>query len=196
MNREEWLNACMLALAPLLEENVKGATATMDTWRVSVGFPGGRGKKNKAIGQCWSDTCSKGGRTEMFVSPVLDDGLTVAATLLHEMVHASVGVKFGHSGPFAKLARAVGLAGKLTATVPGPELKERLNSILATLGDYPHAGLNASEGRMETPKQTTRMLKACCPDCGYTIRLTAIWVARGLPICPGCDTVFILDGSK
>lgn len=33
------------------------------------------------------------------------------------------------------------------------------------------------------PKQPTRLLKAECPVCGYTIRVTQKWVAQGLPVC-------------
>jgi hypothetical protein len=32
--------------------------------------------------------------------------------------------------------------------------------------------------------QTTRRLKAVCPSCGYTVRLTSKWAALGLPSCP------------
>jgi hypothetical protein len=113
MNREQWLTDLMHKLSPLLEAHQKGATACMDTWRVSVGWPGGRGSKNRAIGQCWPDTASKDGRTEMFISPALDDPMEAAATLLHEMVHAAVGVRFKHGKPFSSMARAVGLVGKM-----------------------------------------------------------------------------------
>lgn len=33
-------------------------------------------------------------------------------------------------------------------------------------------------------KQTTRMLKACCSDCGYTVRVTSKWLEVGPPHCP------------
>jgi hypothetical protein len=33
-------------------------------------------------------------------------------------------------------------------------------------------------------KQSTRMLKAECPECGYTIRLAKKWAEVGLPSCP------------
>ena len=43
------------------------------------------------------------------------------------------------------MALAIGLEGKMTATTPGPELAERLNALIAKLGPYPHAKLNATE---------------------------------------------------
>ncbi len=36
--------------------------------------------------------------------------------LLHEMIHAAVGIDAGHKGPFKRAAIAVGLAGPMTAT--------------------------------------------------------------------------------
>lgn len=32
-------------------------------------------------------------------------------------------------------------------------------------------------------KQATRMIKVCCPGCGYTIRTTQKWIDVGLPTC-------------
>lgn len=31
---------------------------------------------------------------------------------------------------------------------------------------------------------TTRLRKAECDECGYVIRVTREWIARGLPLCP------------
>jgi hypothetical protein len=33
-------------------------------------------------------------------------------------------------------------------------------------------------------KQTGRLLKACCAECGYTVRVTAKWLEVGPPHCP------------
>ena len=57
------------------------------------------------------------------------------------------------------------------------------------LGDYPHAPL----GVADTRTQSTRMLKAFCPECSYTVRLTSKWAAMGLPSCPIDNTVFTLE---
>jgi hypothetical protein len=37
------------------------------------------------------------------------------------------------------------------------------------------------------------MLKAECPECGYTIRLTKRWADLGLPFCPIDSTGLTLD---
>ena len=55
---------------------------------------------------------------------MLKDPLEVAATLVHELVHIlAVGVEEGHRGKFTKLAKAIGLEGKMTATHAGETLK-------------------------------------------------------------------------
>lgn len=182
LTRESYLNRLMReVLAPMLEQAKPGSTATIDTWRVSVGFPGG-GSARKRIGECWSDKASSAGLTEMFISPILESASEVDHVLLHEMIHAAVGTAEGHKGPFKALARAVGLTGKMTATTASEELRERLNATIAdTLGAYPHARLDL--GASGVKKQTTRMIKAECMDCGYTFRTAQKWIDTGLPTC-------------
>jgi hypothetical protein len=37
-------------------------------------------------------------------------------------------------------------------------------------------------------KQTTRLIKVSCKDCGYVMRITRKWLAVAVPECPsGCD---------
>lgn len=197
--REEYLGKLMVALAPLLEEHLTGATAVMDTWRVSCGWPLGRSKRGNrgAIGQCFSDTVSKDGRTEMFVSPQLEtvadseDMAGVGSVLLHEMCHAALGVQEGHGKAFQRLARAVGLVGPIRATRAGDALNARLRAIEKELGPYPHAAITLGNDPAHKP-QTTRLLKASCPTCSYTIRVTQKWVDTGLPTCQ-CGTMFKLE---
>ena len=188
VTREEWLNKAMHVIAeqimlPADPDSVKD----IDKWRVSVGWPGGRGKKDKAIGQCWSDKASEGGLTEMFIGPNLATTQEVDHVLLHEMVHAAVGVEHGHRKSFGKLARAVGLEGKLTATYAGEKLRQLLDSCLEHLGPFPHARLMMANSGIK--KQTTRMLKLECEGCGYTVRTTQKWLDIGIPTCH-CGSTF------
>lgn len=199
MNREEYLNALMHKLAPLIEENLVGGTALIDMWRVSCGWPLGRSKSAKrgAIGQCFSESASRDGLVEMYLSPTLstvcdgegdDDSVVlhgVGATLLHEMCHAALGTEEGHGKAFKRLATAVGLAGPVRSTHASPELNKRLKEIEGELGAYPHAPLSLQHSA-DKP-QTTRLIKAQCFACGYTIRLTQRWISVGLPVCP-CGT--------
>lgn len=179
MNREDWLNAATTEMKPWF---VAEAAPLPETLRVSCGWPsrGGQSAKKRSIGQCWNPIASADGTTEVFISPVLADAVRVLDVLVHELVHAAVGVDKGHKGPFRKLAKALGLEGKMTETNAGPELTERLNVLAEKLGPYPHASLDAKLG---LKKQGTRMLKASCPDCGYTVRLTAKWADYGMPTC-------------
>ena len=68
----------------------------------------------------------------------------------------------------------------------GDELQAELKRIIETLGEYPHARLDpALSGRK---KQTTRLVKVQCLDCGYAARVTRQWLDKvGTPICP-CNT--------
>lgn len=41
------------------------------------------------------------------------------------------------------------------------------------------------ERRRGRKRQSTRLNKVSCPDCGYTARVTRKWIAaKGAPICP------------
>ena len=140
--REGWLIAAIGALdEKFFAENGYDLPERL---QVSCGFPvGGR----KAIGQCWSPENSADQTTHMFVSPALADRVSVLATLLHEIIHAVVGLAEGHKGNFRKLAKDFGLAGKMTATFAEEETE--LYFTLTIIGDrlcaYPHATLTPPE---------------------------------------------------
>lgn len=159
--------------------------------RVSVGFPSRRAlsAKRRAIGECWSVSAAMDRKAAIFISPIIDDGVDVLAVLLHEVLHA-VYPEAGHQGEFARAAKAAGLVGKMTATTAGPWLTQRLNDVLNDIGPYPHAKLNPLV--LERNKQGTRLLKALCPSCSYTVRVTRKWVNRGLPMCSRCTRLFVL----
>ncbi|RLK22675.1 SprT-like family protein [Micromonospora sp. M71_S20] len=179
--REEWLTEAVEALKPLFE----GVGATVPTVRVSVGWPGGKGKKNSVIGQCWASWTAADKVSQVFISPVLDDAGQVLATLAHEVVHAVDDCKSGHKGDFAKIAKGIGLTGKMTATVAGDDLKVTLGEIAAFLGPYPHAKLSITDGGAGEKPQKNRQLKVECAACGYTARTTRKWLDEvGAPLCP------------
>lgn len=179
--REAWLAKA----SAKLERRIKSAGYAMpEKVRYTCGFPskGGLARKKQTIGQCWDKGCSKDDTFEISVSPTQADSSRVLDILLHEMIHAAVGLKCGHKGDFKKCATACGLAGKMTATGAGPELAADLAKLAEQLGPYPHAKL---EGRLNSgpKKQGTRMLKMECEDCGYVARTTKKWVETGLPTC-------------
>ncbi len=135
--REEWLSEAVRQLIPVVESH---ATKFPEQWAISCGFPKRGFKNNPSIGECWDPSVSPEGVTNMFISPILSDPLGIVATTLHEMVHAAVGLKAKHSGEFRRVARALGLKGKLTATFAeaGTPLYQQLYEIITNvLGQYP-----------------------------------------------------------
>jgi hypothetical protein len=151
--------------------------------RVTCGFPS-TAKRSGAIGECWADTASADKTFEVLISPVLDDPLRVFDVLVHELCHSTAGA-MNHAGNFQKVAALMHLEPSFgprgwKATNRGPEFIQTFGSIIDSLGAYPHAALTMSNRKV----QTTRMLKAVCPSCGYTVRLTSKWAALGLPSCP------------
>lgn len=192
MNREEWLTQAVAKLIPLF----KGAGLEVPALRVSCGFPskGGLAIKKKVIGECWDGLCAADGKPQLFISPMLNElppivasdapvanACGVLATLVHEMVHASIGTKAKHGPKFKAAMKKVGLEGKPTATTADKAMCDYLGGIITQLGPYPHSELKMVR---ERKVQTTRMHKAECDCCGYTVRLAKKWADFGPPICP------------
>jgi hypothetical protein len=174
--RESWLTAAVEAMRPWFAD--VGAPLP-EKIRVSCAWS--KRASADAIAWCWKSEASGDGHNELMVSPELADPIRVLAGLGHELVHASDNGASKHSGHFRTTALALGLTGKMTHTTAGPELAERLGNLSSELGPYPHAKLTPA---LQISKQTTRMLKAQCPDDGYTVRLTKKWADVGMPICP------------
>lgn len=176
MDREQWLT---LAVEGLLDRVFIPAHQPYDpsTIRVSCGWPSkhATGARIRALGQCWARQVSRDHHNEIFISPILDDGLKVLGVLCHELCHAVDDCKNGHKAAFKRIAIDIGLtSGKPKEVMPGPELDECLNELLADLGPYPHARLDPSAN--ETKKQSTRMVKLECGSCGCVIRTTRKWL--------------------
>lgn len=128
--------------------------------RVSCGFP--KSTNCKAIGQCWDKTASKDETYEMFICPTQEEPVDVLAILLHELIHASVGIEAGHTGPFRKLAKEFGLAGKMTSTFAeeATELHLTLGKISKKLGHYPHAAMQKKRAAVKPTNWVRYMSEA------------------------------------
>lgn len=164
--RQQWLRDVADSLAPEFAAHGKPLPSNI---RLTVGFPsrgGTRQRIPRVIGEIHDASRSDDNHFEIFISPVNADSVTVAAVLAHELVHAAVGIAEGHGAEFGALARAIGLQGKLTATTASPAFEAKIRGWTAAIGEYPHAALNVSG----ITKQSTRLLKFVCPDCGATIR--------------------------
>ena len=193
--REAWLEAAVGALRSFFTTAGYDYPAIV---HVSVGFPSKKAlsSKGRRIGECWHPRVSADGFPHIFISPVLDEGARVLGVLVHELIHAAVGTDHGHKGPFKAAMKPLGLEGKPTATTESAELTERLNALIETeLGPYPHPVFNtgAFQKELDAKKQSTRLLKAFCPNGDetdgkpYTVRITRSHLDRfGPPICPEC----------
>lgn len=182
--REQWLEAAVEQMRPLFEKHEYKIPAI----RVSVGWPSSRGlsAKNRTIGQCWSPDASTDKKAQIFISPWLQkecDPYGVLPTLIHEVVHAVVGLAAKHGKKFKQCAVAVGLEGKMTATTASGPLLDTCAAWVKKLGPYPHAKLDSMKSPVK--KQTTRMIKCECGSCGYIARTSKKGIeAHGSPICP------------
>jgi len=195
LDREQWLTQA----AHFIYDDIIAIHAPRPTdrdFRVSVGFPAGTRAGNKAIACCWASAASADGTNEIFVTPSLDDSREILASLAHELIHYSDDCQSGHKNHFARVARAIGLEGKLTATVAGADLTAKLDGYIELLGEIPHAKLDASKSGKT--KQTTRMIKVACSDCPFTFRATRknIDLLDTESCCPACNVGSLITEEK
>lgn len=205
-NRESWLNFVAQQMAPIFA-NLDAPLP--DRVRIAIGFTS-TGNRGKRIGECWDNRCSEDGHFEIFIVPNLAESadlmpMQVAAILAHELVHAAVGIPAGHGPLFRRVAKGLGLVGKMTATVAGPEFETAVKPILALAGPLPHSRLNTGkvpgeEGEPGEPKttgpkkQTKRHIKCKCTRCGYTARTSRKWLDKvGSPHCPQHGEMEIIE---
>lgn len=178
--REEWLEA---AVSELSSRVFGMQDYDVPPVSVSVGFPSSKalGMKTRVVGECWPRKASDDGKNQIFISPLLDNPEKSVGVLAHELVHAIDDCENGHKKAFVKICDKVGLTeGPPKSRAPGQELLLKIERIVKELGDFPAAPLHAIG---KDKKQTTRMLKVICPECGYTVRTTASWLRVGNPTC-------------
>lgn len=181
-NREAWLEAAVKEVSKLF----KAIDHEVPTVRVSVGWPGGRGKKQGVIGQCFATTSATDKVAQIFVSPVVVEPIKALVVVAHELVHAVDDCKSGHKSGFIKIARELGFTPKWTVATPetiSEELREKLEAIAEKLGSYPHAAIVPSE--RPAPQRTYMLKVLCVEDPAYFVRMTAGKIEEyGTPLCP------------
>jgi hypothetical protein len=188
--REDWLTAAIADLRPAFA--AQGITLPARI-RVACGFPSTY-TRSGTLAECWADTESADGTHEVLISPTLADPAQVLAQLVGALAHAAPGAMSHTSNAFIECAANMGLcpAGENWRMVQGAEdFTTTYAQVLADLGTYPHAPILT--GTKKT--QSTRMLKAICPTCGYTVRLSAKWADKGLPTCPTDGDTFALESQ-
>lgn len=173
LNREGWLT--MMIERFIADHFTEAGYTVPDKVRVTCGWPhkGGVGSRKRRIGECWSPECSTDGSHQIFISPVLDEPVKVIGVLIHEVVHAVVGVEHGHKKPFSTCAKAVGLTPKWTSTGESEELVATIKGWLAKSPAYSHSMLD--KNAVKEQKAGTRMLKMEC-ECGLIVRTTQKWL--------------------
>jgi hypothetical protein len=174
LERQHWLERAVEAL----RVRFYGVGYTIpQKIRVSIGWPK-RAASCGHIGECWSAAASSDKHAELFISPELMEGLRILDVLAHELVHATTPGD-GHGKLFKQCALAIGLQGPMRSTTAGPGFVIWAEALFKRIGPYPSGFL------IDTPKQTTRMLKCKCSKCGYTARVARSWLMlAGPPVCP------------
>ena len=173
--REAWLQDGVRHLEPIFAK----AGYAIPPVRVSCGFPASSSPRT-TLGQCWPRERSGGGVNEIFISPKLDDPVTLLDTLLHELCHAVDDCHSGHGEDFKGICQAVGLEGPARMAHASEALQVRLMTISQKLGPYPHQAIVFPPPRASNLSRN----KAKCPQCGYEVTLLKRWASYGAPICP------------
>ena len=145
--REAWLHHVAQCMGRLFEKFGAPLPAQL---RIAIGFTSS-GRRSRNIGECWDNQCSEDRHFEIFIRPDLSESkdllpMQVAAILGHELVHAAVGVATRHGKEFRRVARGIGLVGRMAATTAGPEFEQAMRPILEAAGPLPHGRLQLAIG--------------------------------------------------
>lgn len=187
--REEWFVEAIRQMRGFFET---ANLALPSQLHISCGLPsrGAFSETRQVLGECFHAMASTDGVHQIFISPLIEDGLGAAGVLLHEAVHACLPPDAKHGPQFKAACGKLGLtSGKPKSASPGPELTKTLEDvILNRLGKYPHAAL-IPPGRKEGEKGKGRMLKIACSNGHeeYVLRGSRKVINLGLPLCPLCN---------
>ena len=173
--REAWLQDGVRHLEPIFAK----AGYVIPPVRVSCGFPASSSPRT-TLGQCWPRERSGGGVNEIFISPKLDDPVTLLDTLVHELCHAVDDCHSGHGEDFKGICQAVGLEGPARMAHASEALQVRLMTIGQKLGPYPHQAIVFPPPRASNLSRN----KAKCPQCGYEVTLLSAGQVMAHPFAP------------
>jgi hypothetical protein len=182
--REEWLIAFTNAARPIFDE--LGAPLPTNI-KAGIGYPT-TGYRSKVAGQCIYPETSADAHFNIFINPNETGDARIADILTHELCHTAL-EKRDHGKAFQKLAKAVGLTGKATATVAGPDWHAWAKPILEELGPMPHGQIILTG---PAKKKQTFQHKVDCPDCGWLARVNAKHCQHDYMSCPVPDCGGIL----
>ncbi len=159
--------------------------------RVRTGtVPGTKGTSLKTLGIYVPAHMHADRVPSIYTSPLVGNQVRLLDVLVHEGIHA-IRPTAGHKVEFGKIARAVGLEGKLTATFAGRKLRARLEQISDELGPRPHSPIDVTKRTI----QKTYMVKASCPSCDRFVRGTLSQLAALRPMCGPCGMDLVWEGG-
>lgn len=170
--REAWLDGIVEAMRAEFAHRGYPLPAKIQT---TMGFPstGWRGKRR---GECWNSTAHAKGWVQIFIHPCETDVVEIVNILTHELCHAAdeqrakdagKPYKGGYGRHFKAIGIAMDLEGKPKYMAGGAAWLAWAQPLIDAAGPMPYDAL-ARHVKKEA-KQTTRMLKCECPECG------AIW---------------------
>lgn len=182
----------------LIAEAVKHFSLTVKPENILVTVQS-KGRRN-AIGWFWQSRWKtaqdkKNFRHEINLSAEWLTDHDMGETLIHELAHAENHAleiqdtdKTGrrHNKHFKSMAERLGLVVEKSKSLGfaftdlGPEAKSFLAKINFNRTVFELCRVAQTKGS----KQTTRLLKCECPECGYTVRVTQKWLDVGAPLCP------------
>lgn len=168
-NREQWLTtaADYLKATVVQPQLDKANIETRPDVKTAISIAA-IARKN-VLGECWSTQASEDKQTnQIFITAHNNDSQKVLLVLLHELLHAYDDNESGHRGRFALMHKAVGFTGKTTGGEASEQLKETFLDMLDALGPIPHVKLDPEKNGIK--KQSARMLKLTCNDCGLVLR--------------------------
>jgi hypothetical protein len=187
---QAWLRAAFEALRPDFEAIGKTLPAAP---RCNFGFTAHGSKKTGITGQYYDGSASTDTLPKLIIRCNTDEPFTILEAVVHQCVHAVVGVEEGHGKTYREVGLQIGLEPPMRTSKAGKRLSERLHALSAELGPFPNSRLNfettGADGKekrvADQPKtQENRQLKATCPKCGFPVRTSAKWFRVGMPCCP------------
>jgi hypothetical protein len=181
-NREQWLAAFATAARRPIAATINGGGDEESAIRLSCGFPPKTGRKT-ATAAIVPPTASQDFTAEIFVAPTVDQATEVAKAIIPLL-------RVAQSGNWRSAAPSV--------AQPLADLPSWAESILESLGEYPHAKIEIAAA----PKQSTRLNKAVCygdlmngdQHDAYIVRISRTTaVTFGTPLCPICGASLRLE---
>jgi len=180
--REAWLRAAMEATVKARPEVF--ATIDLAKVRVTVSWPSGGARSKRIAGQTAHHLLSGDKVNEIIISFRTERAEDAFETLVHEMCHVEAGMEAGDGPAFAEVALALGFTRPMASTPATDAFDAWAAPILAELGPWPHAPL----GHATRKKQTTRMIKCTCRECGFVFRTSYRWLrGRSRLVCPAVE---------